>query len=324
MKHPRADRAVALADGRRSATPTGRWQIAAGEDSSPAKVIHDLRERVKELNCLYGIAQLVERHPASLQDILAGVACALPPAWQYPEVACARIVFENRRYESQGYLQTAWRQFAPIRVSGETRGEVSVCYREERPASFEGPFLREERTLINAVAEYLGTIARRIAVEREIQEVNQTLTVEREALRETNTALRTVLAKIDEEKRELCREVHANVEKILLPILDAMSLALPDGKRGYADLLRRNLLDITEPFTRRVSTTFESLTPTELAICGMIRGGMRTKEIARLRSISPATVNRHREHIRTKLGLCNRPTNLITFLQGNSFQENKE
>jgi DNA-binding CsgD family transcriptional regulator len=279
--------------------------------------MHALGERVKELNCLYGIAQLVERHPASLEDILAGAVLALPPAWQYPEITCARIVFLGKRYESRGYVQSAWRQFTPIRVSGETVGEVSVCYREERPLSFEGPFLREERTLINAVAEYLGAIVRRIAAERELHDTNRQLTVERETLKEANAALRTVLARIDEEKRELRREINANVEKILLPILNAVSLALPPSKRSYADLMRRSLLDITAPFTHRLSIAFDALTPTEVSVCHMIRSGLRTKEIAGLRGVSAATVNRHREHIRRKLGLTNRTANLITYLQGN-------
>jgi hypothetical protein len=285
--------------------------------------MHALLERVKELNCLYGIAQIVERFPASLDDIMSGAVRILPPAWQYPETACARIVIENRRYESDGYIQSAWRQAAPIRVSGQVLGQVFVCYREEKPVAFEGPFLREERTLINAVAEYLGMIVRRVAAESELQESNRLLTVERESLKETNSALRTVLARIDEEKKDMGREIYANVERILLPILDAMSLDLPQAKRGYADLLRRNLLDITSPFTHRLSTVFMALTPTEVSVCNMIRSGLRTKEIAGLRGISPATVNRHREHIRSKLGIVNRRLNLTTCLQGHALAKSE-
>jgi DNA-binding NarL/FixJ family response regulator len=154
--------------------------------------------------------------------------------------------------------------------------------------------------------------------QKEAQEMNSLLTVERESLRETNIALKTVLAKIDEEKQELCRDIHANVERILLPILNAMSLELPPARRGWVELLRRNLLDITAPYTRHLATAFHQLTPTEVSVCNMIRGGLRTKDIARLRGISPATVSRHREHIRTKLRLANRRVNLTTFLQSSA------
>lgn len=315
-REPKDGKADHGRDALRSDDSPGRWRIAPGDESDPAIVVHALGERIKELNCLYGIAQLAERFPASLRDVLAGAARILPPAWQYPETACARIVFEGERYESEGFSDPPCRQAAPIVVSGRAAGEVVVGYREGRAPSFEGPFLREERTLINAVAEYLGTIACRITAEHDLQETNRLLMVERESLRETNIALRTVLAKIDEEKRELCRDIHANVEKILLPILNALSLEMPLVKRSYADLLRRNLLDITSPFTRHLSTAYHELTPAEVSICNMIRSGLRTKDIARLRGISPATVNRHREHIRSKLQLANRGVNLTTFLQG--------
>ncbi|MCE9616015.1 MAG: helix-turn-helix transcriptional regulator [Lentisphaerae bacterium] len=304
----------------RDDTP-GRWKITPSTESDPAKLLHALRERVKELNCLYGIAQIAERFPSSLEDLLAAVVQNLPAAWQYPETACARIVFGAARYETPGYIQAPWRQYAPIRVSGQAVGEVSVCYREERPMAFEGPFLREERTLIDAVAEYLGTIARRVAAERELHAANRMLTVERETLKESNTALRAVLARIGDERRELCRDIHANVERILLPILDVLSLELAPPRRGYVDLLRRNLLELTAPFTRHVAAPHLALTPTEISVCGMIRSGLRTKEIARLRGISPATVNRHREHIRRKLGIANRRLNLTAHLQSEPFRE---
>jgi DNA-binding CsgD family transcriptional regulator len=52
-------------------------------------------------------------------------------------------------------------------------------------------------------------------------------------------------------------------------------------------------------------------------ICNMIRNGLQTKEIAELCTISLATVNRHREHIRRKLGITNSKRNLVTYLQTN-------
>jgi DNA-binding CsgD family transcriptional regulator len=56
------------------------------------------------------------------------------------------------------------------------------------------------------------------------------------------------------------------------------------------------------------------LTPVEVQTCNMIKNGLSTKEIAKLRGISPATVSRHREHIRKKLGITNKKVNLATYL----------
>jgi DNA-binding CsgD family transcriptional regulator len=66
------------------------------------------------------------------------------------------------------------------------------------------------------------------------------------------------------------------------------------------------------------------MTPTEISICNMIRNGMRTKEIAEMRSVSEATINRHREKIRRKLKLTNQNVNLASYLQSSLLEEEKK
>ncbi len=119
------------------------------------KLILALRERTKELNCLYEIEELFSHPSASLDDILSGVAKALPAGWQYPDVCRARIVLENRTYESPGFTASPWMQSADIVVEEERMGEISVFYTEARPPEDEGPFLKEERKLINTIADRL-------------------------------------------------------------------------------------------------------------------------------------------------------------------------
>lgn len=295
-------------------------EISAGRSSRAGEadskgVAHALQERIKELHCLYGIARLAEKFTDSVDGFLRGVVALLPPAWQYPETTCARIIFRGRQYDTPDFVSSPWSQAATITVGADILGEVTVCYREERPPSLEGPFLREERSLINGIAEYLATITRRIEAEQKLVEMNRLLEVDRQSLREMNTALRTVLAKIDEEKAEIGQRIHANVERVLLPILDALALELPPAKAAYVNLLRRSLLEIAAPHAKRLASNTLPLTPAEIGICQMIRNGMRTKDIAALRGISAATVNRHREHIRRKLGLTNTAKNLSTSLQ---------
>ncbi|MFH1491468.1 MAG: LuxR C-terminal-related transcriptional regulator, partial [Pseudomonadota bacterium] len=266
---------------------------------------------------LYGIAQLAEIHSHSIEDMLGELVNFLPYSWQYPETTCARIMFKGQTYKSKKFKVTKWRQAAQILMYNEPVGEVTIFYLEERPPADEGPFLREERVLLDALAERIGTTAMRISAELELQEINKQLTLERKALQEANAALRTVLARIEEEKKEIRMNVHANVEKILMPILHSLALDLPQNKRKYAELLKTNLEDIASPFVNQLSKTFLSLTPTEVNICNMIRNGLRTKEIAQLRDVSTATINRHREHIRRKLRITNSETNLVTYLQSN-------
>ncbi|MFH1539582.1 MAG: helix-turn-helix transcriptional regulator [bacterium] len=290
-------------------------------EAEPTKAELALLERIKELNCLYGMAKLAERHSDSIEDFLQSLVNILPPSWQYPEITCARISFDGKTYKSGGFKVSKWRQSARILVYNESMGEVEVFYLEEKPPDYEGPFLKEERLLLNAVAEQIGKTAVRIFAEKELKELNTQLNVERKALQEANAALRTVLTRIEEEKMNINRNVHANVEKILMPILHALSLEMPGGQRKYVEILRTNLEELTSPFVSNLSRQFFSLTPTEIKICKLIRNGLRTKEIAQIQGVSVATVNRHREHIRGKLGIVNRDVNLTTYLQSSMWEK---
>jgi len=290
-------------------------RIPFNNEIEPSKLLIVLRERIKELNCLYGIAQLAERHLDSIEDLLRDLVNFLPFSWQYSEIACSRVVFKGKTYKSKGCKVTKWRQSSRIFMYNESVGEVSIFYLEERPPADEGPFLREERVLLDAIAKRVGTIAMRISAELELQEINKVLILERKALQEANIALRTVLVKIEEEKQEIYMDIQANVDKILMPILHALVLDLPPTQRKYVELLRTNLEEIASPFVSHLSKPHLSLTPTEVNICNMIRGGLRTKEIAEIRGVSIATINRHREHIRRKLKIANSGINLMTYLQ---------
>ena len=294
---------------------TRLWRIPLNDETEPSKAVPALRERIKELNCLYGIAQLAERYADSLEDLLRELVDFLPHSWQYPDIARARIVFNETTYKSKDFELTPWRQTSRIFMYGEPIGEVALLYMEERPPAYEGPFLHEERALLDAVAERIGAAATRIAAEHELQNINKQLTVERKALQETNAALKKVLEKIEEEKQEIHLNIQTNVNKILMPILHALAMEVREPQRKFVDLLKRNLEEIVSPFVSRLSNTHLSLSPTEVSICNMIKSGMRTKDIAHMRGISVATVNRHREHIRRKLGISNNKINLTTYLQ---------
>jgi len=296
------------------------WRIPFSSETEPDKVEIALRERIKELNCLYVVSQLAERNLHSLDNILQELVNFLPYSWQYPETTCARILFKGKTYRSDSFKVTNWRQSSRIYMYHEPVGEVGIFYLEECPPADEGPFLKEERALLDAVAEQIGTIATRISAELELQETNRQLALERKALQESNTALRMVLARIEQEKQEIHQDIKMNVEKILMPILHALVQQLPPAQRKYVEMLQTNLEEITSSFISQLSLAYHSMTPTEIAICNMIRTGMRTKEIAETRGVSEATINRHRENIRRKLKLTNEDVNLATFLRSSMWE----
>ncbi|MCX5823725.1 MAG: diguanylate cyclase [Deltaproteobacteria bacterium] len=128
-----------------------------------------LRERNKELNCLYGISALFELPGISLDEILKRTVMLIPPAWQFPEITEASIALEGKIFQTARFRETSWMQTREVIVNGMPIGQVEVCYREEQQASDEGPFLKEERKLLNAIAERLGRITDRKRAEKEIQ-----------------------------------------------------------------------------------------------------------------------------------------------------------
>jgi regulatory LuxR family protein len=266
-----------------------------------------LRERLKELGCLYSISQLMDRHRDSLPDLLQAIVRLLPPSWQYPEICQARLTLYDQCYQTEGFQESFWVQTAPIRVRDEKTGLIEVFYLEQRPELAEGPFLREERDLIDAIAERVGKMVEQFQVEQQSK-------VDRSALKEANGALRQVLAQIEDEKAGIYEAIHANVEKILMPTLRALGSEIPKQQKGYVALLQNQLTELASPFISKVSKAFSNLTPVEIEICNMIRGGMTTKEIAQLRHVAPATVSKQRERIRRKLTIAGSDTNLTTHL----------
>jgi len=153
--------------------PVGPEKLQAENDLLKDRVLrleHDLAERRKELSCIYGIADSLERSGTALEEVLQGVVDLLPRAWQYPEIACSRILLQdNREFRTFNFRETPFRQTSHILVKGSPVGAVEVFYLEERRGCDEGPFLKEERSLINAVAERLGRIIERHGVEKALR-----------------------------------------------------------------------------------------------------------------------------------------------------------
>jgi two-component system NtrC family sensor kinase len=134
-----------------------------------------LRERIKELTCLYGIAQVVEQQEVSLGGILRDIVMLLPPAWQYPECTVARITLDGRSYTTPNFQEALQKQTEDIVINGEYRGVIEVGYTERIPQLAEGPFLKEEQSLLNAVARQVALIIERMQAQEEKSKLQEQL-----------------------------------------------------------------------------------------------------------------------------------------------------
>jgi len=126
-----------------------------------------LRERVKELTCLYNLVQLAEKPGITLENILQGTVELLPSAWQYPEITAGRIILDAKSYMTANFKEVTRELSSDIVVRDERRGGIDVVYTEEKPELDEGPFLKEERSLIDAVARQISFIIERRQAEDE-------------------------------------------------------------------------------------------------------------------------------------------------------------
>lgn len=162
------------------------------------RVERALFERVKELDCLYGITKLAQNIDMPLGDLATRIADLVRASWQYPEHACARISLDGKDYATGNYRRTEWRQSSPIAIQGALAGEVEVCYLRQYPEIGEGPFLHEERNLLDAVANLIGRIATQRRVESRMRALSRKLIMVQE-----------------NERKRIARELHDHLSQDL-------------------------------------------------------------------------------------------------------------
>ncbi len=158
-------------------------------------------------------------------------------------------------------------------------------------------------------------ITERKRFEQELRRAYADLQKEQKQLLETNIALREVLGHIEEERKETGREIHANMTRMVYPLLKEMRKKLGESAEIYTTMLKSILSDLTSPYLRTLESRFSQLTRREMQVCEMIRTGKNTSQIAEVLNISVLTVNKFRQQIRRKLELSGTKTNLATYLK---------
>jgi len=132
-------------------------------EASLKRQAHDLRERVKEQTCLYSFSSLLDLRELPLAKMLEQAVKVIASGLQFPEITQACIRYGDLVVETDGYRKSAWSLSAAFRVHNENAGEISAIYLENKPQQDEGPFLKEERALIDELAKQLGgAIERRL------------------------------------------------------------------------------------------------------------------------------------------------------------------
>ncbi|MBT8371860.1 MAG: PAS domain S-box protein [Deltaproteobacteria bacterium] len=151
--------------------------------------------------------------------------------------------------------------------------------------------------------------------EKELIAKKQDLEIKAKGLEEVNTALKVLLKRRDEDKKELEEKVLLNVREMIEPYLEKLKRTqLDDRQKTYLSIIESNLNDIVTPFACGLAVNFLKFTPAEIQVANLVKQGKTTKEIAQVMNISHRTIEFHRDRIRKKIGIKNRKINLRTHL----------
>ena len=126
------------------------------QDKLIQQIFDELKERAKELSCLYHVQEILHDEEKLTREGVQKVVDAIPPGFQYPEITICRIVCPIGTFTSRNFQETKWEIKVDILLKNVTIGNISVFYTQEMPVFDEGPFLKEERRLLKSIAERIG------------------------------------------------------------------------------------------------------------------------------------------------------------------------
>jgi two-component system, NarL family, sensor kinase len=211
-----------------------------------------LAERLKELHCLYSISKIFDKKGLTLEEVIGRTIRIVPTAWQFPAIAGAQVILEGRDFHTRRFTRGDWVQECPIIVQGDPVGTIAVSYAEKRPQQDEGPFLKEERNLLNVIAQRLGDIIERKWTEQKVLRYQEEL-----------RSLATELALSEQrERRRIAQALHDRIGQVLALInirIGALLESVPT--KDLSDSLREIRTLVSESITQTRSLTFDLSPP---------------------------------------------------------------
>ncbi|MHA1638573.1 MAG: PAS domain S-box protein [Candidatus Thorarchaeota archaeon] len=198
--------------------------ISSGEDITDRKRAeiglekrkYELSERLKELVCLYETSRLLSSN-LPLSEIFQNLVYLMQHAWQYSDLTCARVQYLQETYQTDNFKETEWTQHSTIHLNGTKIGSLEVFYLEELPQEDDGPFVKEERKLIDALAENITIFLERLESEKKLQwelSFNKALAEIANALIATDSNIGDISAKVLEYSKMLTKSDYGYVSSI--------------------------------------------------------------------------------------------------------------
>jgi DNA-binding CsgD family transcriptional regulator len=197
--------------------------------------------------------------------------------------------------------------------------QFAIARRRGKWEILESPELKEAKAELKKMNEELE----RRVVERTsaLQKSNAKLEIKAHELEEVNTTLGVLLKRREQDQKELIDNVQLNIEELIQPYLRKLNdTRLNEIQRTCVDGLKSGILEISSSFIYKLSQKHANLSPMQVQIAILIKGGKESKEIANILGVSLNTVMVHRYHLRTKLGIKGDRVNLRSYLSSIDLQ----
>lgn len=230
-----------------------------------------------------------------------------------------RVWFESIEYVIEKQIPWKWKG-RYVKTTGEIvwfEGHSLPTVREDE-IIFDGLFIditdkiEQEKELKQAKE---AAEAARSELEQRVAERTAQLGQKTKRLTETNIALKILIEKREEDKKEFEEKIIFNIEKLVHPYLDKLKMiCTDDSQKAFLEIIQSNLDEITSSFPQKQNSHLSMFTPSQMQVADLIKQGKTTKEIASILNLSPATIACHRQEIRRKMSLTGKKLNLQTAL----------
>jgi len=172
----------------------------------------------------------------------------------------------------------------------------------------------------NNKADYVLGVAVDITLQKQtidlLKEKKNELKTKNMNLEELHAALKIVLQQKENDKEELEKKVLSSIKNLVEPYMNKLKdSSQNNSQKIFIEIIESNLKEIVSNFSLKLSSEYINLTAYEIQVADLIRKDFANKEIAEQLNMALETVSSHRKHIRKKLGITNKKTNLSSHLK---------
>lgn len=246
------------------------------------KPLHELKEREKELDSLYLLAQVLIAYKGDEEGLLTEARNILHSALSCPEKS--QLLIELSTASKPSDIEPKGVSTYRYQLDSREVLDIKLSFVEDGIE-----VLEREESLLRSAAELIAETIVRIRLEKKIDAKNQ--------------ALSELIEQLAASKKLRLKEMERRLYAQVFPALERLRPQLTEDGTETIKQVKQSLIQMLGPEPRPSLPDIPGLTPRELEICGLIQYGLDTKSIAASLHISSETVERHRCTVRKKLGL---------------------